>query len=148
MASCTLHPRASKDSGRRKDYSLSSLHHREGTQPYVGTLCSIFSLPQDFLHTEQIHQVKTCANRKLAVSLAEEEYERHMKTSSLAPKSPATLGAGWADIRAQNGKTRAAEPCRVKSNAQGQGTGKRKHWSPHWNVRAKSIQDLGQVQDK
>lgn len=39
---------------------FSSLHHREGTHPYIGTLGSVFSLPQDFLHTEQIHQVKTC----------------------------------------------------------------------------------------
>lgn len=39
---------------------LSSLHHREGTHPHIGTLGSVFSLPQDFLHAEQIHQIETC----------------------------------------------------------------------------------------
>lgn len=39
---------------------LSFVHHGEGTHPYIGTLCLMFSPPQDFLHTEQIHQIKTC----------------------------------------------------------------------------------------
>lgn len=39
---------------------FSPLHHREGSHPHIGTLGSIVSLSQDLLHTEQIHQVKTC----------------------------------------------------------------------------------------
>lgn len=42
------------------EHLLSTLHHREGSHPYIRTLHAILSLPQDFLHTEQIHQVKTC----------------------------------------------------------------------------------------
>ena len=47
-------------------HSLRPLHHREGSHPDVGALRPVLSLPQERLHTEQIHQVKTCPKRREA----------------------------------------------------------------------------------
>lgn len=47
-------------------HSLRPLHHREGSHPDVGALRPVLSLPQERLHTEQVHQVKTCPKRREA----------------------------------------------------------------------------------
>lgn len=74
----------SSRSGKTGNYSLSSLHHGEGSHPHVGTLYPILPLPQDVLHAEQIHQVETCAKRRAGVRL-----ERRIGSQQRQPAPPA-----------------------------------------------------------
>lgn len=43
-----------------REHILRPLYHREGPHPDIGALRSVLSLPQNLLHSEQVHQVKTC----------------------------------------------------------------------------------------
>lgn len=76
------------------EHILGPLHHGEGSHPDIGTLRSILSLAQDLLHTEQVHQVKTCdllgsaINVLEAISLHTDAGAEHIFTQAAPQLAP------------------------------------------------------------